>query len=169
MDEKGKRNTKNRKKTFFAVVCVLLLIGAINEAFISEEDLIEMIGLAEEQVWKEFGKPDRREAVGGVNFGYYNAGFNYVTRLDGMITAVSLTDSKREILGISAGDSEVAVKEAMENQDVLWESQDIVTEDGQQMLKQKYKKRVGGTDYFFTVYLGEDDKVIKVLVQAIGE
>lgn len=174
--EKGKEQAKKargkwrgmskKKRIVTVVVCVLLFLGAVSEMPSSGKDLIDMVGLTEEQAWKEFGKPDRRETLSGVSFGYYDDGTNYATRLNGSITAVSMTGGKSNVLGISLGDGEEAVKKAMKKEHVSLDSQDIVTEDGQQMVCQKYKKIVRNTDYIFTVYLDGDYRVKKILVTA---
>lgn len=155
----------SKKKRIIIIVCVLLLFGAVSESSSSKRDMIDMIGLTEEQVHKRHGKPERIESAGGVSFGYYD-GAAYSTRLDGMVTAVTLTGGDRNVLGISIGDKEKVVAEAMEKANVFFVAQDMVAEDGEQMLEQDYKKTVGDTEYSFHVYLDENDRVGKITVIA---
>lgn len=104
--KQGKRNT------IIALAVFFLLAGLFGDTGSGKSnDIVDMLGKTEEQVWKEWGKPDRSIA----NYSTYDAGYSYLVDVNsGKIVDVDLDEvNDKTLMGISIGDSEDEVDRIM--------------------------------------------------------
>lgn len=108
--KQGKRNTIIALAVFFLLAG---LFGGTGSG--KSNDVADMLGKTEEQVWKEWGEPDRSSG----NISKYDAGYSYVVDVNnGKIWAVDLDEvNDKTLMGISIGDSEDEVDRIMKKAD----------------------------------------------------
>ena len=121
--KQGKRNT------IIALAVFFLLAGLFGDTGSGKSnDVADMIGKTEEQVWKEWGEPDKG---GGINsVGEYDAGYNYAVMAihNGKISYVDLDEANdKTLMGISIGDSEDEVDRIMKKADADFVGRDSIT------------------------------------------
>ncbi len=103
--KQGKRNT------IIALAVFFLLAGLFGDTGSGKSnDVADMLGKTEEQVWKEWGKPDRSSGI----ISNYDAGYSYMVNNSGKIMGVDLDEvNDKTLMGISIGDSEDEVDRIM--------------------------------------------------------
>lgn len=144
----GKKATKKKftgKIVIVLAVIFLLFAGVMGgQVSTSNKDLLDMMGMTEKQVERQYGKPDRveRSEIAGfsINKGYYNDGFGYQTDLEGHVQIVFLTSGARELAGVSIGDGMKEAVAGIEGHGGVFSSGGyLTTNDGRQIMEYVYK------------------------------
>lgn len=129
-----KAKTKKRfsKKTIIIAFAVMTIIGGLMSEGdgTSGGDLVNMLGMTQSQVEKQYGKADSVEssALGdNVYNAYYNEGFWYTASTKAGVQIVFLDEGTRTLAGVSIGDDIEKVDAIMKEQGGRLDSEHVAS------------------------------------------
>lgn len=118
---KAKTKKKFSKKTIIIALAVMVFIGGLisEDGGTSGGDLINMLGMTQSQVEKQYGKADSVESNAlsdNLYNAYYNEGFWYTASAKVGVQTIFLNEGTRTLAGVSIGDDIEKVDAIMKEQ-----------------------------------------------------